>query len=446
MLKDLFSGFQYKRIALGIAIFFMGHPLIFFFRDGLKLAPQSSIFTAACLALGLLLMIPSTLFQRYFSLNSKIAVPLGAWMGVCLFYLFLFNPSAADPSYSRMRELINYGMAGAFAFLLISAPDKVKEHAMPVFVLVTFLGNLGLFYSLITNPHYVLGARASIYFDDDYGGNPHIFARNGFAGVICCLILLFSSNNILYKLLSIVNLFASLATVLLTQSRGTLMALVLAMGAFVVFGLTKSNVKAIKTALKRPSTLLFFFGPFVAVGYYLSTKPQLLGLMGAYFEQFLAKLMDALVTAGQGSDTDEIVDYSAYNRVVSFSLFQKMLFENPIGLITGSGYKYMYMDFPILEAAFNYGFVGFYFFARLIYEIVRESILAIRKMTSPLGTYLAYLFIPIFVSVFSAGQPTDTTFLFPFLMFARFMQTEKEEKEEKAAVAAAAQPEPLPVS
>lgn len=445
MFKDLFSGFQYKRIALGIAIFFMGHPLIFFFRDGLKLAPQSSVFTAACLAMGLVLMVPSTLFQRYHPLNTKIAMPLAGWLGVCLFYLFLFNPNSFDPNYSKMRELINYGMAGAFAFLLISAPDKVKEHAIPVFVLFTFLGNLGLFYSLVTNPHYVLGARASIYFDEDYGGNPHIFARNGFAGVICCLILLFSSSNILYKLLSIVNLFASLATVLLTQSRGTLLALVLAMGAFMVFGLTKSNIKAIKVAMKKPSTLVFFFGPFVFVGYYLSTKPDLLGLMEAYFGQFVDKLTDALVTAGQGSDTDEIVDYSAYNRVVSFSLFKNMLFDNPISLVTGNGYKFFYMDFPILETAYNYGFVGFYFFARLVYEIVRESILSIKKMTSPLGTYLAYLFIPIFVSVFSAGQPTDTTFLFPFLMFARFMQTEKEEKEELAA-AAAARSEPLPVS
>ncbi len=422
MFKSLFEGFQYKRMALGVAIFAMGHPVIFFLRDGLKLAPQSSVFTAACLVLGLFLMIPGTLFQKYYSLNTKISFPVFGWIGVCLFYFFVINSTGGG-----VRELINYAMTGAFLFMLISIPDEVKDHALPVFILFILAGNLGLFYSLYTNPHYVLGARASIYFDDEYGGNPHVFSRNGFAGVIGSVILLFmTKENILYKLIAFVNLLASIVTVILTQSRATLLSVFLSIGVLMFFHFRVSTLKKIGNTLMKPTNLIITIGIVFFVIHKLSQRSDFTNVLLGISEGFWNKFLDVFETAAQGEDAEEIADYSAIQRVMSFNVFKNALLYNPISMILGNGYKATYMDFPILEAMYNYGIAGIYFFGRSVFEIVRECYRCIKDIISPFSAFLGFIFIPISVSVFSGGQPSDTTFLFPFLMMARFMDYDKE--------------------
>ncbi len=423
MFKSLFEGFHYKRMALGVAIFAMGHPVIFFLRDGLKLAPQSSVFTAACLVLGLFLMVPSTIFQKYYSLNNKISMPVFGWIGVCLFYFFIINPTGGGGA----RELINYAMTGAFLFMLLSIPDEVKDHALPIFIVFILAGNLGLFYSLYTNPHYVLGARASIYFDDEYGGNPHVFSRNGFAGVIGSVILLFmTKENLLFKAIAFVNLLASIVTVILTQSRATLLSVLLSIGVLMFFHLRLSNIKSIGKSLLKPVNLIITIAIVSFVFYKLSRRSDFLNLLLSISETFWNKFLDVFETAVQGEDAEEIADYSAIQRVMSFNVFKNALFYNPISLILGNGYKAIYMDFPILESMYNYGIAGIYFFGRSVFEIVKECYRCIKDIISPFSAFLGFIFIPIAVSVFSGGQPSDTTFLFPFLMMARFMDYDKE--------------------
>ncbi|MDR6194866.1 hypothetical protein [Siphonobacter sp. SORGH_AS_0500] len=422
MFKSLFEGFHYKRMAFGVAIFAMGHPVIFFLRDGLKLAPQSSVFTAACLVLGLFLMIPSTIFQKYYSLNNKIAMPVLAWIGVCLFYFFIINPGPGGS-----RELINYAMTGAFLFMLLSIPDEVKDYALPVFIVFILAGNLGLFYSLYTNPHYVLGARASIYFDDEYGGNPHVFSRNGFAGVIGSVILLFmTKENFIFKAIAFVNLLASIVTVILTQSRATLLSVFLSIGVLMFFHFRLSTLKNIGKTLTKPVNLVITIAVVSFVVYKLTRRSDFINLLLTVSESFWNKFLDVFETAVQGEDAEEVADYSAIQRVMSFNVFKNSLLYNPISLILGNGYKATYMDFPILEAMYNYGIAGFYFFGRSVFEIIRECYRCIKDIVSPFSAFLGFIFIPIAVSVFSGGQPSDTTFLFPFLMMARFMDYDKE--------------------
>ena len=117
---SLFTNLKYSRMALGIAIFIMGHPLIFFFRDGLKLMPNSSVFTAVCLAAGLLMMVPGTIFSKFYPVNMKIIGPLLGWIAIAVFYMLFNNPFYGDPEYTILREVINYGMTLGFLFLLIN--------------------------------------------------------------------------------------------------------------------------------------------------------------------------------------------------------------------------------------------------------------------------------------------------------------------------------------
>ncbi|WP_420154443.1 hypothetical protein [Siphonobacter sp.] len=322
-------------------------------------------------------------------------------------------------------------MSFAFCFLLISTPDEVKDHALPVFILFIFLGNLGLFYSLLTNPFYVVGARASIYFDDEYGGNPHVFARNGFFGVIGSAILLFlTKENVLYKLLALVNFFASLVTVILTQSRSTLLAVLLSLGVLIFFHFKLSNLKRITSTLFKPRNFIIMLIVVYYVIYKIS-RMDFINLLITISETFFQKFLDIFETSVQGADADDVADYSALQRVISFNTFKNALFYNPISLILGNGYRAIYMDFPILESMYNYGLAGIYFFGKSVIEIVKECYKSIRFVISPFSTFLGFVFIPITVSVFSQGQPNDTTFIYPFLLMARFMNFEKDVAESK---------------
>lgn len=419
-------------MALGIAIFIMGHPLIFFFRDGLKLAPNSSVFTAVCLAGGLVLMIPGTIFSKFYPMNMKIITPLLGWLAVAIFYLLFNNPMLGALKYDLLREFINYGMVLAFMFLLLNVPNEVKDHFVPVFVVFTLMGNLGLFYSLITNPFYVIGSRASIYFDDEFGGNPHVFARNGFAGFIASIMMLLA-RNWLWRVLAYVNLIASLLCVLLTQTRSAMLAMIVMFVLFAYYHIRPANLKRFAKAALSPGNLAFILIAFGGLIVFLITKRQYLELITGYFDIFWERFLAVWETAagyGNYNRTYEAADASAEQRVRSLTYFSWTLMGNPSFLVLGGGYRFLYLDFPVLEAMIDCGILGFYFFGKVALECTRESLRAIKTLQNPLTTFLAYLFIPIFIALFTSGQPFDTPFLFFFTMMGRFMGTKYADEPE----------------
>jgi hypothetical protein len=69
---------------------------------------------------------------------------------------------------------------------------------MPVLILIfTLLTSLALLYSIYTNPEFVLGSRATVQYKSGSGeftGNPHVYSRNGLAGFIISMLLIFHSG------------------------------------------------------------------------------------------------------------------------------------------------------------------------------------------------------------------------------------------------------------
>jgi hypothetical protein len=86
--------------------------------------------------------------------------------------------------------------------MLVSVSNEVKDYFLPVTVALTFLGSICLIYSMATNPLFVLGQRATVVFGDGTSasnGNPHVYARNAFAGIFASYFM-FQTRNSLWKL------------------------------------------------------------------------------------------------------------------------------------------------------------------------------------------------------------------------------------------------------
>ncbi len=131
LLEDL----DYMRIVLGICIVVNGYPLIFFFRETLRLAPGSTAFTALALGMGLVLMVPFTVLRRLYRPNIILF-----WMGItflllCIFYMYVYM---GDPGFKdQTKDMIYYAYIFIFLFLLINVPNDIIRVFITVVVLFT---------------------------------------------------------------------------------------------------------------------------------------------------------------------------------------------------------------------------------------------------------------------------------------------------------------------
>lgn len=412
----MFKSLNRSRVAFGIAFFALGQQLIFYVKERLH---QGSEFTAACLLLGMVLMIPPGLLSRPQPVNRTLMGLLLGWIAVCVLYMY-FHIRPGDQLYlDYFRENSNYLFALSFILLLVYMPDTIQRHFAMMALLVTLVSNLLLFYSLLTNPNYAIGMRATIFYGDgEASGNPHVAARNGYAGLIASIILL-GRNNLVVKLLSFINAVFSLAAIIMSQSRSMLLCLLLVSALFVFFNVRKVSAKAIGSSLSRPSNVLFLL--IVGVGMYFAIfRTPVYDLLANYATTFFDSFLRAMATASGSARGDE-ADASASYRVSTIGYFREMLVGRPETLIFGDGYKKIYMDVPFLEAINDCGIFGLIFFGGFLAVGFLASLRAMRSPAGEMGTFMAYFFIPTFVGAFTGGRPFDTGYLFAFALQARFV-------------------------
>lgn len=412
----MFKSLNRSRIALGIAIFALGQQPIFFVKERLH---QGAEFTAACLLIGMVLMIPPGFLTQRQPVNRPLMTLLLGWIFVCLLYLY-FHIRPGERAYlDYFRENSNYIFSLAFILLLVYVPDTIQRHFALMALLVTLVGNLVLFYSLLTNPNYVLGMRATIFYGEgEASGNPHVAARNGFAGLIASFIL-FGRNNLILKLLAFVNLGLSMAAILMAQTRSMLLCILLVGALFAFFNFRKLSASSISSSLTRPNNLLFLL---IAGGatYLAIFKTPVYDLLANYATNFFDSFLKAMATA-TGSARGDDADASASYRVTTIEYFQQMLLGRPQTLLFGDGYKRMYMDVPLLEAINDCGIFGLVLFGGFLAVGLRDSLRLMRLPMGEMSTFMAYFFIPTFVQGFTGGRPFDTAMLFAFALQARFV-------------------------
>ncbi len=419
-----YYNFKYSRQFLGIFIVFMGSPLIFFFKEVTGFGGGSA-FTIASLILGLLLMVsPNELFRKFykpFLPAYRLAV---IFMSVVLINFFFINPFYGYSANSSifLRDLVNYASIFVFFILLLGVSNEVKDYFLPIVVFLTFLGSVCLIYSMATNANFIIGQRASVVFGDGTttaSGNPHVYARNAFAGVFSSYIML-KNKNILWKLFSLGNMIFSIVVLVLTQARSILLAFFFTMAIFLYYNI---STKSIKNALKnifKPQNLFLIALLFSGIVYFISTQAKLVAIINLYYDTFSITFTKAILTA-TGMEDAKTIDYSSLGRVNSFGTFKKVLLETPWELILGKGYRFLYMDIPILETWIDCGIIAFWSFAMMNLVLFRQALRAIKDGTNPLTTFLGYFYMCYFVTLFTGGEPYGIAYWFVFCVMIRFL-------------------------
>jgi hypothetical protein len=419
-----YFNFKYSRQFLGIFIVFMGSPLIFFFKEVSGFGGGSA-FTVATLILGLLLMIsPNEIFRKFYKPFLPAYRLAAIFMFVVLINFFFINPFYGYSANSSIfiRDSMNYASIFAFFILLLGVSNDVKDYFLPIVVFFTFLGSVCLIYSMATNANFIIGQRASVVFGDGTttaSGNPHVYARNAFAGVFSSYIML-RNKNTLWKLFSLANMIFSIVVLVLTQARSILLGFFFTMAIFLYYNISAKSVKNAFKNIFRPQNLFLIALFFSGLAFFISTQDKLVSIIYLYYDAFSITFTKAILTA-TGMEDAKTIDYSALGRVNTFGTFKKVLFETPWDLIMGKGYRFLYMDIPILETWIDCGIVAFWSFAMMNLVLFRESLRAIKDGTNQLTTFLGYFYMCYFVTLFTGGEPYGIAYWFVFCVMIRFL-------------------------
>ena len=416
--------FKYTRQAIGIFLLFMGNPLIFFFKEVAGFG-GSSVFTLICYALGLLLMISSDdIFKNFYKPNLPLYRLSAIYMAVILFNYFFANPYwgwSGDRS-TFYRDLGNYILIFGFFFMLLSVSNEVTNYFVPIVVVLTFLGSICLIYSMITNPYFVLGQRATVVFGDGTttaSGNPHVYARNAFGGIISSYIMLKSQKS-LWRIFSLANMVLSVVVLVLTQARSISLTFFITLVIFVYYNVSIKSVQNGIINLFKLRNIILIVLLVSGIAYFISTQVKLMAIINLYYDGFWGNFSKAFLTAS-GQQTASTVDYSALGRVNKFATFKKTLFEEPYNMILGKGYRFLYMDIPILETLIDCGIVAFVSFGLMAWVMFKESIKAIKRESRPFTTFLGYYFMCYFITLATGGEPYGVSYWFIFCVMIRFI-------------------------
>ncbi len=419
---------DYIRMVVGICIVVDGYPLIFFFRDTLRLATGSTAFTAAGFAGGLILMVPFTLLRRLYRPNITMF-----WMGLSfilfsIFYMYVYPPL---DKIDYTREMINYVFILVFLFLLINVPNDIIPVAIPVIVIFTLISNLALIYALTSNSSWIIGQRATIVLNDnDEGsGNPHVFARNAFMGIVACAIwLMRPQTGFLFRLVALFAGIMNVAILVLTQTRSSIVALILAIALFILYNVRPAQIRTAVRDMFRPGPLVVIGMGIVGLIIFFNRYSDLYYVLESYVYAFIDRNVEniyaSLGLSSKGAAYKAVLDDSVGNRTGSFDLLTNTLTSQSYMLIPGYGYKFSYLDIPVMEALTNQGILGLLLFGGINIMVIRHCLRVMNQGLNPLNIFLAYFYVIIFVQLFTNGRPYDNSFWYPLALMIRFMGVE----------------------
>lgn len=422
LLQDL----DYIRFVVGICILVDGYPLIFFFRETLRLAPGSTVFTAAAFAFGLILMVPFTLLRRLYRPNMTML-----WLGVgfllfCILYMCVYVGEGGFNEFGK--DTVYYIYIFVFLFLLINIPNDILRVFVPVIVIFTLVSNLGLIYSLLTNPSWAVGMRASITIggSDEASGNPHAFSRNAFMGVVACTIwLLHSETSVVFRLLAFFAGVINIAVLVLTQTRSAIVALIVAVAFFIYYNVRPAQIRQTVRRLMTPVPLIILAVGFIGLLFLMRRFNDAYSILYGYFVNFFERNLENVYAIlglnAAGTTYQATLDDSSANRSVSALFFNNVIEGHAHMLILGYGYKYLYLDVPILESLTNQGILGIALFGGLNAVIMYHVLSAMRRNPNQMSVFLAYFYMLVLVQLFTNGRPYDISFWFPLGLMIRFM-------------------------
>ncbi|GAB3898593.1 hypothetical protein GCM10028803_18320 [Larkinella knui] len=412
------------RYVVGILMVIDGYPLIFFFKETLRIAPGSTAFTAAFLALGFILMIPFHFMRKLYRLNTNLLNMALLFFAVMIFYMAFYRDQWFKDG---TMDTIYYIYVALFLFLLINIPNDIIEVFVPIVIAFTVVSNLALVYALLTDPTWNIGQRAAIqYGEGEYrSGNPHVFARNALMSVVACGIWAFRpQTGFILRIMSLGACIFSMGILVMTQTRSSIVALILIIGLFFMFNIRPRQIKDAVKGLMRPASLVMIAIVFLGIGYFMRKNGDLIAILYGYAVAFIERNMEnvyAVLGIKVQNQFAATLDASAGNRATSFQYLQNIIEGHLHVILVGQGYKSTYLDVPLLEALINHGLPGFVTFTAFCFSALFYSLKTIRDNPDSLSTFLAYFYIMLFVQLFTNGRPYEISFWHPFCLMIRFV-------------------------
>ena len=407
--------------SIGILILWMGPPLIYFIKS-LIMPNAGSLFTGVFYILGIILMVNSINAKIGFIPNIQLLLFGGVFFGISQCYLFFYNFEPQNFS----ADILNLALITLYFFYLLKTENGIKQ-IIPFWIfLFTLVINLCLIYSIYNNPLYTLGARATVQFGtDDFTGNPYIYARNGYAGfVISYLIIKFRSNsnplesNFFTQFFCYFNLWLSLIVIFLTQTRTIFLSFVIILIPLFFFirgGKQDSN----KQLFTYP--LILFYILFSILLIYINNLYNIFDFVTNSFLHTIEIFTNAIDT-GINMGTN-VQDESAMGRVGGIKIMVSKISERPEFLITGGGYRFLYMDIPFLEALINFGVFSFLFYVFFQLYILKHAIYAIFS-NDILQVFLGFMSFQILIAIFTTGRCLDFSYWISYFILIRFFEND----------------------
>ena len=418
------------RQSIGLSFFFFGGPLMYFLRDGIKLAPGSTAFTGAFTFGSILLAFPLNP-KKLYQTNTVGYLMCIAYTILAIFYLAFFTPNRGWFTNTTV-EAVYQGLIILSMFIFAATSiNTIKDTFLQFTLIICLIGGFGLIYYILKNPLYVIGMRASISFsgDDEVSamGNPHIYAKSAFSGVVAGIILLREEKRLLRRLFYIASVIVLLIVLALCQA----MAIILVTGIFFflyyVTSFTSNNIyKGLKWITGWQGLILLAFMSFSV--YYVieyTRFPEYFEHISILITERIERIVTSLTDAETATSVRLAGDDSASTRVTNitdlFKDINKRIEDGDwLSVIFGKGYQHKYIDSPFFQTLNDLGIMGFAFFAVihvvLIYWCVKEML----KPTCGFTLFIAYTFIATVVQNFTMGMPYDYSRWTAMLFVSRF--------------------------
>lgn len=413
------------RMCVGIFIVLDGYPLGFFFKETVGIPLDSAVFTAGFMILGMLLMTPTTAFRTLYAPNAPVFNALIAFVLMCVLYSFMFNSVALG---DRNRDLVYYLFVIFFLLLLVNVPNEITTQIVVVGVVFTLISNLALVYALMTDPDWTLGQRAAIQFGPpgEKLGNPHVFARNAQIGLLCCLMWGSRPNqSFLLRFIAISLVIFNIVIMMLTFSKSAILSTAVAAFVYAFANFRHTSPQKIFKTLTSPLSLIVVSMPFLGFIGLVIARPEIWDIITLYgdmiFGRFSENILALLGAENEKGNLAEL-DGSSVNRAMSWTYVTYAVIGDPLGLLMGYGYKFFFMDIPLLETLINQGLFGFLLYSFVFYRLGKEAFLITYEGNkTDIEVLCAYLFYLFLVSYFTSGRPYEMATLHPLCLFVRFL-------------------------
>lgn len=411
-----------------VVMFITGLPLIYYLRDGVGLAQNSSAFTAAMAIgpFGITLLFKN--FKR-FEVPNKVAFSL-----VLIFIIVCFLYFILRDRYSPVNgnfELITFAVIG---LVLISSLFMTKESInngfLPLAIILSLIGAALLIYAVSNDPLFVIGKRASIRFgDNDDQGNPHVYGKGAFFGIILIFLAIKYLKKISIRILPLIAFFVFFLMVLLmTQTMGPIISTIIFFGLFFTFNFTIKKVSKLVVSLLLKWYVALVIIIFIGFGIKTYSQNQdIFKLVVNQIENRFEKIFTSLTTNDKKTHIkSHKVDASASGRMILisqvFDTIEENFNEGKLRYIFfGNGYKHTYVDVPHLEVFDSFGLFVFLFYTLLYFYMIKISIAEMRNPQSIASEFIAYGFIYYMVLNFTGGLIIEYSRISYYLLVVRFV-------------------------